>query len=124
MEMTKSLITLYENYPVLYDVKAKEYHNRNLRNKALHEIFLTLVEMYPNKLLNESMIKNKIHGIRSQYMAEVNKVKKSEASGVSPEDIYIPKLWCFEMLHFLSDSTNIVTQGQSNLREIEHSQVK
>ena len=35
---TCELIELYEAHPCLYNTKHKEYHDRNLRSKALEEI--------------------------------------------------------------------------------------
>ena len=37
-EVVEELISLYEARPCLYDIKSKEYFNRNKRNKALQEI--------------------------------------------------------------------------------------
>ena len=37
-ESVSELIALYEDRPCLYNTKAKEYFNRNLRNKSLEEI--------------------------------------------------------------------------------------
>ena len=37
-EMIDRLIDLYEERPCLYNTKMKEYHDRDLRKKALEEI--------------------------------------------------------------------------------------
>ncbi|CAH1111966.1 unnamed protein product [Psylliodes chrysocephalus] len=65
--------------------------------------------------LTYNQVKTKIHGVPLQYIAELNKIKKSKSTGVSPDDLYTPKLWCFEMLGFLSDSAVITSRGESNL---------
>ena len=41
-EKTCELIELYEAHPCLYNIKHKEYHDRNLRGKALEEISTAL----------------------------------------------------------------------------------
>lgn len=61
-------------------------------------------------------IKKKIHGVRAQFLAELNKIKKSEVSGASIDGIYVPKLWCFELLQFLQHGRNVVSKGDSNLK--------
>ncbi|KAG5872391.1 hypothetical protein JTB14_005343 [Gonioctena quinquepunctata] len=50
-------------------------------------------------------------------MSELNKIKKTEASGASPDDIYQPKLWCYQSLQFLEDTCEIVSEGDSNLEQ-------
>lgn len=59
-------------------------------------------------------IRKKINNLRTQFFAELNKVKKSMVSGTSADDIYIPTLWCFDQLAFL-DVGNPVRQSESNL---------
>ncbi|KAG5873300.1 hypothetical protein JTB14_008966 [Gonioctena quinquepunctata] len=111
------LIELYENHPCLYNAKSKNYHNRNLKAKALTEISDGLKELFPDKPFTEALIKAKIHTLRSQFMSELNKIKKTEASGASPDDIYQPKLWCYQSLQFLEDTCEIVSEGDSNLEQ-------
>ena len=41
-EMIDRLIDLYEERPCLYNTKMKEYHDRDLRKKALEEIATAL----------------------------------------------------------------------------------
>ena len=41
-ELVDELITLYERYPCLYNVKTKEYSNRDKRQQATHDISSTL----------------------------------------------------------------------------------
>lgn len=38
VDLVERLIDLYESYPCLYNVKDKEYHDRDKRSKALAEI--------------------------------------------------------------------------------------
>uniref|UniRef100_A0A6P7H525 Uncharacterized protein LOC114346196 n=1 Tax=Diabrotica virgifera virgifera TaxID=50390 RepID=A0A6P7H525_DIAVI len=113
MELTKLLLILYENYPCLYDIRSSKYHNKVERIQALEDIKNNLIAH--NNSITVDLIKKKIHGIRSQYFTEVNKIKKSEASGASTDDVYVPKLWFFEMASFLNESTSVTCQGESNL---------
>ena len=67
-------------------------------------------------------IKKKLHGIRTQYLAELQKIKKSEASGAGHDDIYLPKLWCFKILQFLYQGATVVAKGESNMLSQIYSQ--
>ncbi|CAH0547364.1 unnamed protein product, partial [Brassicogethes aeneus] len=67
-----------------------------------------------NELTGE-IIKKKIHGIRTQFLSEISKIKKSEVSGASHDDVYTPKLWCFDQLVFLQQGSEVVSSGESNL---------
>ncbi|KAG5885394.1 hypothetical protein JTB14_002791 [Gonioctena quinquepunctata] len=111
------LIEPYETHPCLYNAKSKNYHNRNLKAKASTEICDGFKELFPDKPFTEALIKAKIHTLRSQFMSELNKIKKTEASGASPDDIYQPKLWCYQSLQFLEDTCEIVSEGDSNLEQ-------
>lgn len=48
-------------------------------------------------------IKNKIHTLRSQFRKDIRNIKQSSKSGSGSDDIYHPKLWCFDDLQFLQD---------------------
>ncbi|CAH1104195.1 unnamed protein product [Psylliodes chrysocephalus] len=106
-EMTSHLILLYKNYPCLYKGKS----NKKNRNQAYQDITSGLRNVNPCIEFTKAMVTAKIHTLRTQYTSERNKIRKSELSG---DEIYIPKLWCFEMLRFLDDAEGIV-EGQSNL---------
>ncbi|KAJ8943557.1 hypothetical protein NQ314_009711 [Rhamnusium bicolor] len=56
-------------------------------------------------------------GIPCASGREVNIFKKSHTSGSSTDSIYTPKLWCYELLFFLNESSKVVSEGESNLRE-------
>lgn len=47
-----------------------------------------------------------MRGLRSQYVAEKNKIKASKVSGAGEADVYRPKLWTYNLLTFL-ESGNI-----------------
>lgn len=47
--------------------------------------------------------KSKINTIRCTFKKEPSKVKSSQKSGSGVDDIYVPKLWYYNLLQFLSD---------------------
>ncbi|XP_072375578.1 uncharacterized protein [Diabrotica undecimpunctata] len=114
------LIELWEQHQCLYLPSHPQYHNRNVRVTALQTI---TKQFNNNKMTNlsEADVKKKLHSIRTQYMAELTKIKKSESSGAGVADIYVPKLWCFDELHFLQQGATIVSKGESNLPELSFS---
>lgn len=113
-ELIANLIVLYQQHPELYQVLSKSYHNRNARELALQDICENLNKMHFTNLKVADITK-KIHGLRTTFFQEVNKIKKSESSGASADDVYVPKWWCFEQMHFLKDHGVIIHQGSSNL---------
>lgn len=118
-EQTATLIMLYERYPHLYNVADPAYKNRNKREFLLNEIKKEFKETL-NIDLTTADIKKKINGLRTQYFKELNLIKKSENSGAGTSELYQPRLWCFELLHFLrgghksreSESNLTQTQGE------------
>lgn len=119
-EATTILIELYEGFPCLYEVSLEDYHNKNKRVAAIEEITLNFNNRNFTSL-SSKLIQEKIHGIRSQFLAELNKIKKSKASGAGADQTYIPKLWCFDMLKFIQKGAP-VTEGESNLQKDDHLQ--
>ncbi|KAG5869622.1 hypothetical protein JTB14_018092 [Gonioctena quinquepunctata] len=48
-------------------------------------------------------------------MSALNELKEMEASGALADDIYQPKLWCYQSLQFSEDTCEMATGGDSNL---------
>ncbi|CAH0562746.1 unnamed protein product [Brassicogethes aeneus] len=113
-DATSCLIQLYEQHPCLYLPTHKEYHNRNTRNKALRSITFEFNKKNSTDVTADEL-KKKIHGVRTQFLSERQKIKKSEVSGASLDEIYKPKLWCFDQLGFLQQGSELVSTGESNL---------
>ena len=52
-----------------------------------------------------NIILRKLQTLRSQYKKRKGfLIKKSCKSGTGQEDVYEPKPWCFDSLHFLDDA--------------------
>ncbi|PIO28212.1 hypothetical protein AB205_0132700, partial [Aquarana catesbeiana] len=52
-----------------------------------------------------NFLKAKIGSLRSTYNREHKKVQDSLRSGATADDVYVPRLWYYHSLHFLSDQT-------------------
>lgn len=111
-DVTVLLINLYEMHPNLYNVSDTNYKIRTKRQESLKAIRAVLFENEYDFTIED--INKKIHGLRTQFFKEYGKIKKSTVSGCGTEDIYVPKLWCFNLLHFLKNS-NLIIPSESNL---------
>ncbi|KAK9711729.1 DDE superfamily endonuclease [Popillia japonica] len=69
----EELIELYKARPCLYAIKTPQYKNRHARTKALEEIETALKNIRRNTTVAE--IKAKINTLRSNFLAEVRKIK-------------------------------------------------
>ncbi|PIO40594.1 hypothetical protein AB205_0192600 [Aquarana catesbeiana] len=56
---------------------------------------------------NHPLFKKQIGGLRSTYLRERKKVTDSQRSGAAADDVYVPRLWYYERLRFLSDHTEV-----------------
>ena len=52
-------------------------------------------------------IKRKIETLRNQHRREMRLVENSRKSGAGIDDLYIPRLWCFNELSFLNDGDTV-----------------
>ncbi|XP_055915537.1 uncharacterized protein LOC129948524 [Eupeodes corollae] len=111
-EQTKSLIEAFGDYPNLYNAKHGLYTNRIERDKSFQDLFQRIKVDKPNVTIRE--IKLKLRTIKSQYCKEKSLVVRSKRSGAGIEEVYVPKLWCFDQLHYLHD-LNDETCGVSNI---------
>ncbi|KAF2901330.1 hypothetical protein ILUMI_04856 [Ignelater luminosus] len=129
----KILISLYEENPLLWDVRFSNYRNRNKKQETLKLIATKL-----NTDSNE--ISRKLHNLGSQFMQEVKKLKIKK-SGSGTDEIFISTWPYFSALKFIqrsvdnSDTTdnlvNLLNQpmddeqiygdyGASEMRQIKH----
>ena len=94
------IIEIYEGYPILYRTNDPEYHNKTKRQDALASIQREMISrsLTANQCLTVNDIKQKWHGLRSQYFREIGKINQSRHSGVGEDDGYKLKLWCFHHL--------------------------
>ncbi|XP_018578006.1 uncharacterized protein LOC108916277 [Anoplophora glabripennis] len=115
-EATKWLIELYESHPYLYKTTHADYKNTTKRVAAIKLIKNALEESKLIENVTEEEVNRNIHGLRSQYFMELAKLKASYTSGSGTDDIYLPKLWSYQLLSFLKDSAP-VRESISNLDE-------
>ena len=71
---------------------------------------------------NEDITK-KLHTLKTQFNREMSAIKASQKSGAGTEDLYSPKLWCFDTLRFLADgearaSTSNLDEGETTTAQV------
>ncbi|XP_037942163.1 uncharacterized protein LOC119675050 [Teleopsis dalmanni] len=99
---TEELISIYRNYPLLYNMKHKDYIKLSKKEAALNEIVSRIKVIKPDATCE--VVKKKIKTLKDQYGVEQRNILKK--SRINTAAIYTPKLWCFEQLRFLSQSSD------------------
>ncbi|CAG4995274.1 unnamed protein product [Parnassius apollo] len=105
-------IELYRNEPCLWQNKSKEYHDRE-RKSAAYKVLLEKIKESDSTATIDT-VKSKINTLRCTFKKEVLKVKSSQRSGSGKDDIYIPKLWYYDLLQFLTDQ-EVPRSSRSNI---------
>ncbi|XP_026476140.1 uncharacterized protein LOC113381452 [Ctenocephalides felis] len=92
------LIELVEARPELWNIRLKEYRNRNLKHQSLETIATSLN-------LDVKTVKDKIHNLRCQLNEHLRKMKKFK-SGQGADERYKPKWEFFEAVKFMNIQIN------------------
>jgi len=82
-------------------VKSKEYSDTVKKNLAYEHLTTKLKEIDPDA--NKEKGVKKINSLRSCFRKELKTVNDSKTSGAGADDTYIPSLWYFQELLFLTD---------------------
>ncbi|PIO40448.1 hypothetical protein AB205_0032730 [Aquarana catesbeiana] len=87
----------------LWEVKHPQYYLKHVRKSTLERL-LTFVQMFIPEATMVILLQ-KIGILRNMYKREHNKIQNSLRSGASADDVYLPRLWYYNKLHFLDDQT-------------------
>lgn len=120
-QVIEDFIELYKLEPCLWQVKSKEYHDRDKRNAAYAKLVLKLKELEPDA--TKKSVVRKINSLRSNVRKEKKKREMSMKSGASADDVYVSKLWYFNLFDFLGDQ-DIPSASVSNLEEEDGSEIE
>ncbi|PIO26792.1 hypothetical protein AB205_0016290 [Aquarana catesbeiana] len=96
-----NFIDKYREMPCLWQVQCRDYSNKLKRKAALEKQLELVKPVYPTADI--TYLKDKIGSLRSTYNRERKKVQDSLRSGASADDVYVPRLWYYNSLRFLSD---------------------
>ena len=99
----ETLITLWENEPVLYNVSNPEYHVKEARRNAIMRIIGKIKErgIFPLPSLDDVI--RKIIAMRSCFVAEKNKMEQSKIIGAESSGTYKSRWQFYESLLILAD---------------------
>uniref|UniRef100_A0A6P7G2X1 Uncharacterized protein LOC114337114 n=1 Tax=Diabrotica virgifera virgifera TaxID=50390 RepID=A0A6P7G2X1_DIAVI len=111
--IVKILITQLEKHSCLYSFTSKEYKNKSKRKSAMWSIQNNLKEHGVN--ISEEDLKKKIHGLKTQYLAKLRKIKRSKSSGAGADEVYVPTLWCYELLYFFQGDSYPERESATNV---------
>ncbi|PIO11253.1 hypothetical protein AB205_0044600 [Aquarana catesbeiana] len=99
---TPIFIDMFRELPCLWQINHPEYKNQTKRKAALDNLLQFVKTVIPTADI--IYLKILIVGLRSTYLREHKKVQDSQRSGAS-DDIYVPRLWYYDRLHFLAGQT-------------------
>lgn len=103
---------LYKENECLWKVKSPEYHDRNLKKRAINILVNKFKEVHEDA--TEDFVKKKLNNFRTSYKRELKLVKESCHSGAGADEVYKPKLWYFHLLSFLDDQ-EVVRASMDNI---------
>ncbi|XP_039967852.1 uncharacterized protein LOC120779575 [Bactrocera tryoni] len=115
-DFVSEFIDLLKNEVAIWQTKSDKYKNKSEKNRSWNNLLTKYKEI--DKSATLETVKKKYNGLRSCYRRELQKVRRSEKSGASAENIYIPTLWYFESLNFLMDQ-EIQMEGISSFEDCD-----
>ncbi|PIO13101.1 hypothetical protein AB205_0004800, partial [Aquarana catesbeiana] len=95
-------IDMFRELPCLWEISHPHYSNQTKRKAALDQLLEIVKQVIPTADI--TYLKILIGGLRSTYVREHQKVQDSQRSGAAG-DIYVPRMWYYDRLHFLAGQT-------------------
>ncbi|KAF5302425.1 hypothetical protein FQR65_LT08514 [Abscondita terminalis] len=97
-EFITGLLELYQGKSCLWQTTCPEYTNKNLKNDCYKELVAYCQKFY--KEADKTFVQQKLQNLRTAFRKELKKVEDSKRSGAGTDDIYVPRLWYFDLLLF------------------------
>ncbi|PIO23648.1 hypothetical protein AB205_0068650 [Aquarana catesbeiana] len=95
-------IDMVRELSCLWEINNPHYKNQTKRKAALDKLLEIVKQVIPTADI--TYLKIVIGGLRSTYVRERQKVQDSQRSGAA-DDIYVPRMWYYDRLHFLAGQT-------------------
>jgi hypothetical protein len=92
-------------------MSSENYKNKDMRQRAIEAIIHTM----EREEFGVAEVKQKIKNIQSTYNQEVQKIQKSRASGVSPDDVHKPTVKWLDVKDQIMKGSKGRSQTRSNL---------
>mgnify|MGYP000847620330 CR=1 FL=1 len=100
-DVLEDFIITYRNEPCLWNIKSRDYRDRQRKEKGYGKLIMILKAIEPGATRDH--VVKKINNIRSSYRKEKKKVEQSLKNGAEGEEIYQPKLWYYNLLRILDE---------------------
>ncbi|PIO10672.1 hypothetical protein AB205_0118160 [Aquarana catesbeiana] len=101
-EFMAIFIDMFRELPCLWEINHPEYKNQTKKKAALDQLLEFVKTVIPTA--DMTYLKILIGGLRSTYLREHKKVQDSHRCGAA-DDIYVPRMWYYDRLHFLAGQT-------------------
>ena len=88
-EFIEGFITMYRENPCLWQIKCKDYTNKNLKARA-YDNLVTYCKSNGHSNANRDFVMKKIQNLRGCFRKEMRKVESSKTTGSGSDDIYEP----------------------------------
>ncbi|XP_044268020.1 uncharacterized protein LOC123013520 [Tribolium madens] len=111
----KEFIDLYKSHPALWQIKNKDYRNREKKAAAYEVLINKCREVEPD--CDKDTVVKKINSLRTCYRKEFKKVQRSLKAGATGEEVYKPKLWYFDLLSFINEDSLLSSDSYFYLDE-------
>ncbi|KAJ8882090.1 hypothetical protein PR048_018578 [Dryococelus australis] len=107
VEFMTDFVHLYQSLPKLWRVESLQYSNKYKKEDTNEKMVMLAKTVY--KESNVESVKSKINTIRGCFRKEMKKIMSSKRyvyfhinfiTGASTEDIYVSKLWHYDLLSF------------------------
>lgn len=96
-------LNVYQQYPLLWNIKDKDYCNTKLKGEIFQRLYNELNEKQLIGGMDVKQLKAKIKSIKDVYRQELHKIEKSKKSGCGTEEVYSPKLAWFNEANYLAE---------------------
>lgn len=121
---TERLFELYEENPILWNRKHKDFKIPPVKNEVLKKVTEQLKTDLGMQNLTPDTVKGRMKSLRDYHRKECAKIKKSSKCGASPTEVYQPTVSWFKAAEQLF--TKVLanqpsyTRDSSNLVSIEN----
>lgn len=106
-------LDVYEQYPILWNIKHKDYLNRNLKISNFEKLKNNLSSI--GLVVDSDQLRLKIKSIRDVYRQEIAKINRSKKSGAGTDSLYKPKLIWFNRANTFLNEVTSTRESSSNL---------
>lgn len=104
--LLKRFINLYKEQTCLWDKTSQAYKQKQKRHEAVSKLTELVQEFDPGA--TKVHVLRKIESLRACVRREYKRVQDSRQKATSPDQVYVPHLWYYDMFAFVfgEDGTN------------------